>query len=104
MQAHAPRFMFSLPVVHMVEVKEGPLRACPFDEDIKANEATEESGEGFGGREQTVQHGGLSGEWSPTVTATLQRLNPCQVARTDRVVISGRRSRDGNSQQRPRLP
>ena len=57
--------MFPSSVGHMIEVKEGPGGPRRFDEDIKASEATEESGEGFGGREQTVQHGGLSGEWSP---------------------------------------
>ena len=76
MQAQAPRFMFSLPVVHMIEVKEGPGRARRFDEDIKASEATEESGEGFGGREQTVQHGGLSGEWSPDCDRHIAAAQP----------------------------
>ena len=52
MQAQAPRFMFSLPVVHMVEVKAGPLRACPFDEDIKASKPGQY-------REEGVCHGDL---------------------------------------------
>ena len=76
MEAQAPGFVFLPTVGHMVEVKEGPGRACRFDVDIKAREATEESGEGFGGRNQTVQHGGLSGEWSPTMSTPERHNKP----------------------------
>lgn len=69
-KAQAPRFVFLPSVDHVVEVKEGPRSARPFDEDIKAS-AAQSSGSGS---DQGVCHGVPSVSDGPTVD-TAERHN-----------------------------